>query len=162
MKVRAVEFPPGMDQMFQKILAALSSDYGPVLERFGQEVLVMTQQVGVEKSEDISGAPFKPLKPATIKRKRKRGSPWPDKPLLDTSAMYQSIVYRVNLPDSVRSGPTARTKDGKPYPLFVNMGTVRGIPPRTFIGLRKEHHKDVLVELGKWINMKLERVARTL
>lgn len=36
-----------------------------------------------------------PLKKATIKAKRRKGSPMPTTPLIDTGTMYQSIDYRV-------------------------------------------------------------------
>ena len=68
-----------------------------------------------------------PLKPETIAQKMTG-----DTPLLETGEMRDSIEHRaMQLPD----GAIGEIGSNDPIALYQEMGTSRGIPPRSFLGL---------------------------
>jgi phage gpG-like protein len=121
------------------------------LARKGGELLMDSQKKNIEESRMPDGEEFPPLK---LERPNRRGAPIADgwggdvvrysvrehpyahKPLLDTTNMYQSIHYEVLDDHEAFAGPSLAQA---PYFPHQNQGAPRrGIPARTFIGIRSE------------------------
>jgi phage gpG-like protein len=127
------------------------SDYRDLLPKLG-EFVADTQRLNIEQSRTPSGVPYRPLAASTLKA-RGEGHPYGDKPLLDTTNMYQSIHFREIDASSVFAGPSIEQADYFPN---VNQGTDR-IPARTFIGLRPEDRPEIRDILSEWIVGQLAR-----
>jgi hypothetical protein len=119
------------------------SDFSALLPRLG-ELAMDSQKENIEESRSPEGVPFIPLAESTIAQ-RGSGHPYGDKPLLDTTNMYQSIHYEVRSADAVFAGPSMEQADYFP---FVTSG--RRVA-RQFIGLRAEDRQEISDVVSEWI-----------
>lgn len=124
-----------------RALMAKLEDTSALMPKLGEHAMD-SQKLNIEESRSPNGAPFKPLK-----NSRRPGHPYGNKPLIDTSRMYQSIHYRVRSRSEVFSGPDL---NAAPYFPRQNQGTGR-IPARTFIGLRPEDANELRDLAAEWL-----------
>ena len=128
----------------------------PLMERWGKS-LVESQQVSIETATSPDRRPYDPLSPVTVARRlaRNPAHPYGSRPLLDSTALYQGILYRLMADNVVKAGPTARAEDGFPYPIAQNRGftTWQGkrVPARPYIGIRAEQWTDIHHALVDWV-----------
>lgn len=102
----------------------------PLLEKLGDHAM-NSMKKNIEESRSPEGVTFDELK-----HPRRAGHPYGNKPLLDSTNMYQSIHYEKRGSAEVFAGPSFEQAEYFP---FVNQGRPRkGVPPRTFIGVRSE------------------------
>jgi hypothetical protein len=110
------------------------SNFSGLLSDLG-ELAMNAEKRFIEESRSPDGSPYPPLK-----HDRPEGHAHGNHPLLDTTAMYQSIHFAVDAIDSVFSGPSL---SAAPYFPNQNQGApARYIPPRVFIGLGVEDVTD--------------------
>jgi hypothetical protein len=127
-------------------LMARLTDYSSLLPRLGT-VAMDAQKKHIEDGRDINGETFEPLSEATV-RQRGEGHPYGIRPLLDSTAMYQSIHFEERGTDSVFAGPSLIDA---PYFPYVNQGAPkRGIPERTFVGLAEGDRMDLADAVESW------------
>jgi phage gpG-like protein len=152
------------DSRFRATLRAVEQTGGrasvvSVLKAFGI-YKVSDIKSNFDRQRDPDGAAWKPLKAATLERRRKgkrRGGTGP-KILTDTAVLRRSIQSRI-VPEGLAIGPTAGGGVGKgalavEYAHFHQFGSAGGlIPVRAFTGFTD---KDADV-LGEMIQTQLER-----
>jgi len=140
---------PSAADAIEEIVTKLS-DFSALLPRLG-ELAMDTQKMNIEESRSPEGVPFRVLAPSTLAA-RGPAHPYGDKPLLDTTNMYQSIHYEVRGEDEVFAGPSLAQADYFP---FVNQGHA-GVPARSFIGLRPEDRDEIRNTVASWVMGQLE------
>jgi phage gpG-like protein len=107
------------------------NDFSALMPRLG-ELAVDSEKKDIDESRSPAGAPYPPLK-------NPRGIS--EKPLFDTGTMYGSIHFEVGEGNEVFAGPSLAEA---PYFPYQNQGTSRGIPARSFIGLREEDNASIV------------------
>jgi hypothetical protein len=144
--------------------------------------LVQWQQDRITSGRDIFGNQFKELATSTLAarqasalspsraggrrvpdRAKRKDHPFGTQPLLDTSAMYQSIVSRIGYGwdggngvfPTVTAGATETSTKGAPYPAFVNYGTRRGTPARQWSGISAEERGELAADFSLWVRQSL-------
>ena len=112
----------------------------PILEAMGQSLVSQTKQAFM--NEAVRVAVWPPLKPATIKRKGGKGG------ILRgaNAVMMRSIAARV-----INNSEVVVSTD-RPYAVYHQFGTKRGLPPRPFFPF-------VAGRLTQEARQKIERVA---
>lgn len=98
MKIGVSVEQAGVQRMLQR-LGQRARDLSPVLREIGSSV-VDEARLGFKASTDPYGQPWKPLKAATIARRRKGSA----KPLLDTGRLRNSIAWQQAGPAAVDIG----------------------------------------------------------
>lgn len=112
-----------------------AADLSDLLQKSGT-LAMDSMKKDIEESRTPAGDRYPDLKEATIRAKERHHSAYATHPLLDTTAMYQSIHFEVRGDHEVWAGPSL---EDAPYFARQNQGAPRrGIPARTFIGLRPE------------------------
>ena len=105
------------------------------LDKLG-DLAMNSQKKNIEESRSPEGDTYDELK-----HPRRPGHPYGNKPLLDTTNMYQSMHYERRGDDAVFAGPSFVQAEYFP---FVNQGRPRkGVPARTFIGIRSEDREEI-------------------
>lgn len=133
----------------EEVVAKLG-DFSALLPRLGM-LAMDTQKMNIEESRSPDGVTYRALAESTVKA-RGESHPYGDKPLLDTTNMYQSIHFVELDESSVFAGPSMTQADYFP---FVNEGH-KGIPARTFIGLRPDDREEIQSVVASWVMDQLE------
>jgi len=135
-----------LQRMFTRL-----ADFSDVLPDLGR-LAVESLRKNIDESRTPDGVPYPPLK-----RPRPRGHNQDPKPLVDTGAMDGSIHFELRGTDAVFAGPSL---DESPYFPIQNQGAIhRGVPPRTFIGVRAEDEDGIRSVIGKHITLAFEVAA---
>tara|TARA_Y100000401_G_scaffold117578_1_gene127327 strand:+ start:5742 stop:6179 length:438 start_codon:yes stop_codon:yes gene_type:complete len=95
---------------------------------------------GIENSTDINNRPFKRLKPATIKAKKRKGSKTPTKPLLDEGKMKNVYVKKRATQSSKRATISVNQRD-RAVPSIVHNEGLDPMPKREWFGYSKRMDK---------------------
>jgi phage gpG-like protein len=119
----------------------------------GAKLILESMQSNILESRTPSGEPYPPLKHprptrlgagiadgwgGDIVRRKVEPHPYADKPLLDTTNMFQSLHFEILNENEALIGPSMAQA---PYFPNQNQGApARNIPARTFIGIRVEDH----------------------
>lgn len=141
----------------QRYLAGVTDkleNHRPLLDRWGPKT-VEWQQQNLERGISPDGEPFAALAEGYVRQRTGRAlspkrrtigrtnHPFGARPLIDTTAMFATMIWLIPGPSEVRGGATARSPEGAPYPLFHQEG--RGVRKRPWSGFRREN----LAELAK-------------
>lgn len=112
----------GLDEALRDLddIQGRLNDMRPVMEVIGEDLKTFVDD-RFDSSTDPTGAPWQPLKPATVKRRRANSA----KPLVDTGNLRNSINYRPG-PRSVQIGTVV------PYAPPHQFGT-KHIPQRRYL-----------------------------
>ena len=108
----------------------------------------------LSKGKDINGKAFAPLKNSTIKAKRRKGSKFPTKPLIDTGLMKN--VYRSrNASASSLISEVSTAKARSEVAIYHNTGA-GSLPERLWFGIGKKTKR----RYDKYIRARLRKVFK--
>lgn len=142
------------DAVLNARLAELKDRLGnliPFYEQVAELLRASTDQAFEDEADPVTGRPWDPLKPATIRR-RLRAKAWPGKILQVQGNLARSIVPASGT-DFAAVGTNYLFGDG-PYGAAVHqLGTKDGtIPARPFLGLSDDAREDILDLLVKYLD----------
>lgn len=126
-------------------------DLKPFYEKVAQLLQASTDQAFEDEADPVTGKPWDPLKPTTIRR-RLKAQAWPGKILQVQGRLASSIVPAVGT-DFAAVGTNYLFGEG-PYGAEVHqLGTKDGtIPARPFLGLSDDAREDILDLLVKYLD----------
>ena len=124
----------------------------PFLLNESARIVKQTIESDTDKGIDVNGDRFKPLKTATIKAKRRKGSPHPTKPLIDKGVMKVTYIGK----RATKAKPEASLimpKESDVYgPLHNEGGYVAGQPPqREWFGISNNANTAIDKFINRWL-----------
>jgi len=118
--VLKIKYEPTVQAFLSRFSSNLAASIPKLLESIGKRITYRFK-ANIRDGQTAKGVRFPPLK-----AKRSKGRNQAMRPLYDSGLLFDSITYRIDLPNKVEVG------DPTEYGIFQNRGT-KSIPPRAFI-----------------------------